>query len=153
MTKIHENTKHFITEIDEDKGIVHFTSSSKLNINTTRKMIYMYKRMEAILKKQSRKRRLFMVVDFNSIIFDLDFNKQIVPFLEKLTKNYLYPNGAVAYGNSMSRLTLKMTLKKIHDTEKRFFITKNEAFDYINSLINEMDIEIPTSKINASQHS
>ena len=144
MTKKHDNTKHFITEIDENKGIVHFTSSSKLNINTTRKMIYMYKRIESILKKHSKNRRLYMVVDFNSIIFDLDFNKQIVPFLEKLTKNYLFPKGAVAYGTSISRLTLKMTLNKIHDTEKRFFITKREAFDYINSLIDE---EIPTTKV------
>ncbi len=106
-------------------------------------MKYMYKKVDSILEELSINKRLFMVIDFNSILFEFDFNKQIAPFFEKLINKYLSPKGAVAYGNSISRLTFKMTLKEINDKEKRFFKTKEQAFRYINELINKKKLDIP----------
>ncbi len=139
-------TRQLVSEFDIKKGIVHFTSSSKLKINSIRKLVYLYKKMDFLLKKHSHNRRLFMIIDFNSIIIELDFNKQIAPFFKKLTKKHLFPKGAIAYGTSMSRLTFKMTLNEINDNEERFFKTKTAAFEYMDSLIKEMNLKVPVSR-------
>ncbi len=139
-------TKQLIAEFDKKKGIVHFTSSSKLRINSVRKLVYLYRKMDFLLKKHSKNRRLFMIIDFNRIIIELDFNKQIGQFFKKLTKNHLFPKGAIAYGTSMSRLTFKLTLNQISDNEERFFKSKTVAYEYIDTLIKEMNLKVPVSR-------
>ena len=127
-----KKSKHFIAQIDEENRIIHFSATSELHINSIRKMVYMFKRMYSEFEKLNNNKKWYLVVDFNKIIFDINFSKHIVPLLEKMTQDFLYSDGAVAYGISISRLTLKMTYQEIKDNEKIFFNTKEEAFAHID---------------------
>ena len=142
--------KQIIVEFDKVKGIIHFTSDDKLYIDTPEKIACIGNKITNAFKKHFKCDKLFVVMNFNAFIVDIDFAKTMLPFSKKIISRYIRSDGIIGYGHSVSRLAFKMNMKKLDKNHNLYFDTKNDAFKFIDECLKKDDFDFEEASLHTT---
>lgn len=140
MDAITKIKKQFIAVFDEENLTLHMTADEPMIINSERKLFWLYHQINQSFKKYSVDDRIYVLFNLNVFVIDPNLAKLISPYLQRLHDKYVFKNGMVGYGKSISRVTFKIIVGKLSHLYEHFFETKEAALEHLNEhILNNTD--------------
>lgn len=124
-------------EYDKKKRIVHVAFCELLTIHTENELYALFEQLENYLCSQCKKQRHFIVVDISNLIINQELAHQYAMEVGRIAKTYLHKDGIARYGYQITRIIIKRAYDEYLKRDPRIFRTKKEAFDYIESLVEQ----------------
>ena len=130
-----------IGEFDSDKRIFHLSATEVLRVDTKEQLEELCSAVFVKLGKYMESGRCYMIVDLTKFIIEPKLADYYAEKIQTISQNCLYPNGLARYGYQITRATIRMGHKDKIDGDPNLFGTKQEAFDFINGLIQQKSFD------------
>jgi len=118
----------------EGEGILHVSTTREIHISNEERLEDLFVTVESKLDELDRD-RFYVVVDLSGLVIDTNLAQAYGARAQKMAKGYLEPNGFARYGYQITRVTVMLASESSPDFEKNLFSTREEAFEYIRTLI------------------
>ena len=128
-------SKIIIAEFDNDKRILHLTATKVIQVKTKQQLVELCSAVKAKLEKYTDTGRCYMIVDLIKFIIEPKLSDCYAEKIQSIAQNCLYPNGLARYGYQITRIPIMMGHENKIMGDPNLFNTKEEAFEFIESLI------------------
>jgi hypothetical protein len=131
------NLNDLVGEFDAKNRIVHLTAKRPIHITTLEQGKALSKAVNEILAGHLRGERGYLVTDYSKIIIEPEKIEEYAAAIRYIFDTYLYPEGFARYGFEITRVTARLSHTMHLGGSPNLFNTKEEAFLYIYSLIEQ----------------
>lgn len=133
---------HPILEFDKELHLFQLSAVEKIEITTEEQLNLMCNMVRSFLVENSGGQRCYMVVDISKLIIEPDLSPIYARHIEKMDEDFLYSNGLIRYGATITRVTARLGSMINHKDEPIFFRTKDEAIAYVRRITKEQPAHV-----------
>ena len=131
------NLSDLIGEFDKKNRIVHLTAKRPIHVTTLEQGKALSKAVNEILAGHLGGERGYLVTDYSKIIIEPEKIEEYASAMRYIFDTFLYPEGFARYGFEITRVTARLSHTMHLGGSPNIFNTKEEAFQYIYSLIEQ----------------
>lgn len=141
------NENNVIVEFDQEKRILHLSAREPNHVCKENELNTLCSSVQEIIKSYCTDERCYMIVNLASFIIEPDLFKQYAEKISSIYEKYIFPNGLARYGYQVTRVTVRLAQMENESVEPLLFTSKDEAFKYVNRLIEQNLSEPDKSRI------
>lgn len=124
-------------EFDENRRVLHVSAQRPAHIRNTQQLNKACEDVCEMLEKHTVNGRCRLLVDMSTLVIEPELVDEYGRKVKKISEQYLLPNGLLRYGYQITRVTATLAHQKQQLDVPLFFRSKDEAMEYIDSLLKE----------------
>lgn len=136
-----------ITEFDEARRILHLAYRKKFHPTTKEHLDLLFASFRQLLDTYIGSGRIYLIVDMTNFIVEPELKAVYASHARAVSEKYIMPHGIARYGFQITRITVRAGYEAYITDSPNIFNSREEAFEYINSLIEKNSKESPTPAV------
>lgn len=124
--------KNIIVEYDAETEIINITAKEQLFINTVEELDYLHNHVLDFIKNNVGDKKVYIMLDLDKYVISPSLGEIVAERSRIYYEKIIYPDGITSYGRTISRITIKKSVKEILEQQDRIYATKEESLAYLN---------------------
>jgi len=126
---------YFDLTFDDNRRILHLGYKERYHIATEIDLKTTMTAFDSMLHQLSAQGRIYLIVDMSNLIIEPELSEAYARFVQHITETHVMPGGIARYGYQITRVTVRLGYAEYLDDSPNIFGSREEAYDYIYSLI------------------
>ena len=125
----------FIMTFDDSRRILHLGIGQRIQISTAAQLESAITALDTVLRRISAEGRIYLIIDMSNLIIEPELSEAYANHARRITETHVLPGGIARYGYQITRVTVRRGYAEYLDDNPNIFSSREEAYDYIYSLI------------------